>query len=147
MNAKQAGYFLMNYPSLTQAAHNRRDDILNQGRQEAFTGGIKPSGHSDPTAKKGILLADGNELEVILRQAYEWINNELSPHDRPLLLAVWRLGKYGWYYTAKDQGREVWQCRYRWENMTAALAAYLNQSAGLVPGQVGNVFADTRTNP
>lgn len=90
MTSKEASYFLYNFPGLTEAAANKRADILNQGRQEVFAGGNRQSGHSDPTAKKGIKLADGRALEDILHSVRLWIDTQLSLKDRPLLISVWR---------------------------------------------------------
>lgn len=137
MTAAQAAYYLANFPSLSQQVYNRRDDIINQYRQEAFAGGNRQSGHSDPTAKKAILLADGLAVEDILYNVRLWIDTQLSPRDRPLLISVWRSRDYGWSYVGRELNTEVWRCQARWHTITIQMAAYLNQSAGPACAQPG----------
>lgn len=147
MTPREASYFLYNFPGLSEAAAEKRADILEQGRQGAFAGGFRGGGTPDPTAYRAILLADGSELERILSQVGQWINFEMPPKDRPLLLAAWRLGRFGWHWVAKDLKVEVWQCRFQWDKLTAGLAAYLNQSAGTAPAHPGAASAASRMNP
>lgn len=137
MTPGQANYFLAHFPVLTREVRNRRDDIINQCRQEAFAGGTRGSGHSDPTANKAILLADGSVLEDILCGVRAWIDADLPPQDRPLLIAVWRSRNYGWFYVSRELKREVRRCQARWSILTSHLAVHLNQYAGTASAAPG----------
>jgi hypothetical protein len=144
LNSAQAAYYLANFPNLTRQAQDRREDILNLYRQEAFAGGNKQSGHSDQTASRGILLADGSEIENILNSIKKWIDLEMSPGDRALLIAVWRSRHCGWHYVSKETRLEVWTCYSKWITLTKQLAAYLNQSAGPAPAHPGLASVNSR---
>jgi hypothetical protein len=141
LTPQQASYFLANYPALSREYQNKREDIIQGYRQGAIAGGIKPSGHSDPTAKKAVLLMDNSETEAILDNIRLWIDTKLPQKDRQLLIITWRLGSFGWHWVAKDLGMEVDYCRRRWKALTQQLAAHLNLSAGLAPAPPGNVCA------
>lgn len=143
INRKQAAYILSNYPSLYEEMENAREDILHGYRQCAVAGGIRGSGYSDTTAKKAILLVESTEMNRLVKLVGEWFDNGLHPRYRPLLLCIWRVGKYGWWTVAKNLKQEECKCRLRWEYLTSQLASYLNQIlfAGAVPGLPGAASA------
>lgn len=146
MTRGQAGYFLANFPQLSREVRSRRDDILNGCRQgEAYASGTRRTGHSDPTANKGILLADGSDLEQVVQAIGLWLN-DLSPADRSLLLSTWRLRKYGWGHVARDLKWEVEHCRQRWTYLTRQLAEHLTACAGIVSVQRGDVSVNSLGN-
>lgn len=125
LNKKQAAFFLANYPALCENLESQRENIIEGYRQSAVAGGRGGSLHSDPTARKAILLLELSDLITILRLVRQWIDCELIPNRRPLLLSVWRLGKYGWQHVAKERCMGVVQCQEWWQQLTESLLTYL----------------------
>jgi hypothetical protein len=149
LNKKHAAYLLLNYPALSEWLENRRKDILQGSRQGVFAGGNRGSGHSDPTARKAVLLLEDRHIRDMLEQVSQWIDTGLEPADRPLLLMLWRLKTAGWYLVAKCLGWEVLQCRGRWETMTNNLTDHLSKnvpSVGVAYGLHGGVYAGGQMN-
>lgn len=117
---------LRGYPMLYNYIAGRREDIIHGYRQGCF-GSIRSSGGvCDPVLSKVVRLDDLSRIVATGRLVRRWIDYELQPEDRPVLLAVWRGAKL-------DEGR--W--RHRWETMTDNLAGYMSQSASTVCGPGG----------
>ena len=121
-----AGRLLSGYPMLYNYVTGRREDIIHGYRQGCF-GSIRSSGGvSDPVLSKVVRLDELSRAVLVGRLVRRWIDYELQPEDRPVLLAVWRGAKL-------DEGR--W--RHRWETMTDNLAGYMSQSVLTACGPVG----------
>ncbi len=145
LNSKQAAFLLYNFPALMEQIELRRENILEGCRQSAVAGGRKGSGHSDPTIKKALLLIEDSEMVKTLSLVRQWIDEELPPVARPLLLSVWRVGKYGWSWVAKDQDEGVKACRDGWESLVENMLSFLitrRLFAGTVSAPAGDASAD-----
>lgn len=125
LNRKQAAFLLSNYPALTEHLELRRENILEGYRQSAVAGGRSGSDHSDPTAKKAVLLLEESGLAKMLALVRQWIDEKLPPGARPLLLTVWRVGRFGWSWVAKEQCTEVKKCQDEWESLVEDMLSFL----------------------
>ncbi|GAB6178979.1 hypothetical protein JCM14036_02980 [Desulfotomaculum defluvii] len=144
MDKQRVAFFLANYPVLWANIESQRENIIERYRQSAVAGGRSGNQPSDQTAKKAIQLLEISELMAILNLVRQWIDYELIQKARPLLLAVWRVGRYGWDSVAKDLNAEVWRCRDQWQQLTESLLHYLqgkSPSAGAAKEQDGRAFA------
>lgn len=142
MDKGRAAYLLRYYPILFEWLENSREDIFHGYRQTAYVGGNRGSGHSDPTARKAERLLKLQHIEGLLAGVGEWINNDLEPYDRPVLIEFWRLRHLGLHWVARSLNMEAWRCKARWDIMTKSLMNYLkkNQSAGHAFALPGGAF-------
>lgn len=133
MNLHNAEKLLRNYPALTAYVSGRRLDILSN--YSAYTRSTETN-HADPTGNRVVKILELSKLERALKITAKWLDNELFPDNRSLLLDVWR--GYPWRFIAR---REGWQCMETWNQMTTSLANYMNRSAGPASGQDGDASA------
>jgi len=82
--------------------------------------------HGDPTANRAIRLLEAGALEDKLRRVREWLDTKLDSDDRPLLLAIWRQGIYGWYWVSRELQIGVIDCQARWDRLCGELANWLS---------------------
>lgn len=82
-------------------------------------------GHSDPTGDKALRLVDLSDLIDKLKKIRQWIDQELHPEDRALLVAMWRVGVYGWRVVARELRWEVQTCVLRWESLLTSLSGWM----------------------
>ncbi|CVK17542.1 hypothetical protein [Sporomusa sphaeroides] len=143
MHTKQAEYLLLNYPSLSAQLHNEQQNILQRYRQTAFACGIGHSySYSDSTGSKAVKL-------VMLEEEYRstilisrWIDTELRPRDRPLLINRWR--RLDWMAISRRSGVDAWTCITAWNLMIMQLTEYLKAYAGHASGAAGVVSVSGR---
>ena len=141
MHSNQAEYLLLNYPSLSAELYNRQQTILQRYRQRAFSGGSRYTGrYSDPTGSKAVRLLEAEEEGRHILLVGQWINTELRPRDRPLLINRWR--RHNWPDIARRQGVDAWECIIAWNIMIIRLADYLKACAGHACGVVGAASAN-----
>lgn len=144
MYIKQAEYLLLNYPSLSAQLHNEQQNILQRYRQTAFACGIGHSySYSDSTGSKAVKLVmlEGEYRNTILIS--KWIDTELRPRDRPLLISRWR--RLDWLEISRRLGVDAWACITAWNMMAMQLTEYLKAYAGHASGAAGVVSVNGRT--
>lgn len=132
-----AGYLLLHFPELTEQARHLADDALhgNRGRDLSQPQRRSEGQVSDSTMKRGLQLAEALTLSDHLARVRQWIDTEMPPGDRELLLTTWRTHQYGeWKLVAKELGRDLTECLDWWNAMISDLAQWLNQSAGAASG-------------
>lgn len=124
---KAAGYLLRYYPSLWNQIRSREEDTLEGGAHGDYSGsGRVPLGvHSDPTTARALALAEVSTLAGKLEQVREWIDTQLYPGDRSLLLEVWRSRELSWRWTARQLSLGVSECLERWSKLVEQLSEWL----------------------
>lgn len=128
---------LIHYPEIYNLA-GARDNILNTYRQQAYAAIRRRSGHGDPTLGKTLRLLQLADAAAAISATGRWIEEELHPADRPLLLQVWR--GLGWSTIARRGGVTVSATITTWTSMITNLTTYINQCAGHACAPVGDVF-------
>lgn len=143
LHIRRVGWLLANYPKLWEQASERRDDLLYRGRQGAFAGGGRGSGHADITGKRGAALGDLAPLSNELVITSDFIDDLTDTAERQLLLTVWRVGHGGLSIVGRCIGWPEWRCREVWQAMCTRLEERIkSQSAGVVSVQPGMSYAD-----
>lgn len=122
----RAKYLLENFPGLWAKAQGEVEDIIEGCGHRELSGIQGAGGHSDPTGNRAARLAEAHDLTIILEKVRQWIDKELPPGDRPLLLAVWRY-PFGWYWIARELHRGVPECRNNWIHLCSKLEDFLSR--------------------
>ena len=143
LHIRRVGWLLACYPKLWEQASERRDDLLYRGRQGAFAGGGRGSGHADITGKRGAALGDLGSLTRELVITSDFIEDLTDPEERKLLLVVWRVGHGGLSIVGRCIGWPEERCREVWQTMCIRLEHQIKKhSAGPVSVQPGMSYAD-----
>ena len=125
---------LAQYPFLWNYLQSQRKEILYYYHSSSDVGsGVRSSFHSDPTAGRGIKLAQLGERKVKIILAGQWIDGKLRPEDRPVLIKVWR-----------GCGLRYWEV-VRWQTMVHDLGAFLKAYAGRASDEHGIAYASGRS--
>ena len=124
---KTAAYLLKYFPNLYEQAQRQAEDALegnvtvNLTKMRSGQGG-----YSDRTGQMAVTLAEANLIASKLILIRQWIDEELNPDDRLILLSVWRSNRWGgWWWVSREIGLEVCGCRQRWDRLVQGLAAWL----------------------
>lgn len=122
-------YLLANFPGLWEMVHGQVEDIIEGGSAGDFTTTGRYSGgtHGDPTGKRAIHLYEINNLAGELWKVRSWIDTQLPPGDRPLLVAAWRAGPLGWRWVARELRTGVAECIDRWSHLCNNLQVILDR--------------------
>ncbi|TYO97038.1 hypothetical protein [Desulfallas thermosapovorans] len=141
MNYKTAKALLMYYPVLYRRIADRRELLLGSHVSSlANTGRHGTGGHADPTASKGVMLADLGETSKALDKVVAFMNT-LTPLEREMILTVWRCGTCtDWKWVARHTGMCIGECRKKWNQMTRCFLAF----AGAVSGPDGTACVGGR---
>lgn len=124
----RAEYLLQNFPGLWYQVNEDIEDTFGCGSHEVYVEiGRGHGSHSDPTARRAAKLYDANILTGDLARVRQWIDTQLPPEDRHLLLAVWRAGNLGWFWVARELRSEVVECIYRWNRLCTNLQEFLDR--------------------
>lgn len=117
----------MFYPIFWEQAQEMVAAALFGGSCGDYTGaGRRVEGaHSDPTMMRALRLLEARELQEQLALVRRWVDCELRPEDRPLVLAVWRVGWLGWRTVGRELGLPGWWCRSRFDELTQQLFSWL----------------------
>ncbi len=139
MKANTAYNLLAYYPILYKGLEEQREAVLGSYASPlANIGRHGGGGHSDPTASKGVMLADLGETSKALDKVVEFMNT-LTPLEREMILTVWRCGTcIDWKWVARHTGMCIGECRKKWNQMTRRFLAF----AGAVSGQDGIAFVN-----
>lgn len=122
----RAEYLLRNLPGLWTQFNENIEDALEGSSHGVYVGiGRGHGSHSDPTARRAGRLYEVNILAGDLALVRKWIDTQLNPGDRLLLLAMWRQGAFGWFYVARTLRTEAGKCKEQWSRMCKQLEEYL----------------------
>ena len=139
MTKREIELFLLNYPAMTDYLVNLRESILHGGRTFTFSRSGYTGSYSDTTAKRAVRLVEISTLEKVLSLIGQWIENELQPKCRPVLIDRWR--GYTWPVIAKRRGVMIWKIISDWEAMIIGLTKYLMHFVGTACDLAGTVSA------
>lgn len=90
------------------------------------------------TDRAAILMVMLDKHYSMLQVVGAWIDQELQPEDRPLLLDVWR--RCDWRMITRKNGGTLWANQERWNQMIAGLIQYV----GTACAAAGTVSANGR---
>lgn len=98
MEYKTAKALLEFYPIFYRRVEDQREDILDSYSSTlADTGRRGSGGYSDPTASKGVKLADLGQSSKALGKVIDFMNI-LTPEQREFILQVWRCSCSTWAF-------------------------------------------------
>ena len=139
MDRDTAAYLLREYPFLwrqKQMATVIREKILQKYKSSSDYKdiGCKGTDISDKTGQRAMelyALTQGKSLGPLITIAGQWINEELKPIERPVLLYLWRCqAVYG-----LEQAKVM-----LWQAMIERFFHYVMHYAGHVRGEHGTAF-------
>ena len=127
LRPEAAGYLLKYFPSLHEQAQRQAEDALEGNVAASLTENRHgQGGYTDQTARRGIALAEASVLADKLTLVRQWIDEELNPDDRLILLSVWRGNRWDdWHWVSREMRMGVNECRQRWNRLIQGLAAWL----------------------
>ena len=115
MTFEQAEQLLAEFPVIFQGLANQRINILHSGRKNCdVTSSRRSTGaHSDPTAARALTLVKIDTSVQLLVLIRKWLDYELKPQDRVLVICTWR--RLSWEtISKKHQMVGVRACQKNW---------------------------------